>query len=94
MQLNWNLKAFDVSDVRVRRSLTQLVLQRVERGIRTLRNYFNRSIGQVPHEASQPESLRFTHDKPPEPHALYPAMHDPASRAHEGMALRLRRRLT
>ena len=94
MQLNWNLNTFDVSDVRVRRSFTQLVLQRVERGLRTLRNDFNRSIGQIPHEASQLESLRFTHDKPPEPHALYLAVHDPAPRAHEGMALRLRRRLT
>ncbi len=94
MQLNWNLKTFDVSDVRMRRTLTELVLQRVERGLRTLRNYFNCSIGQIPHEASQLEPLGFTHDKPPEPHALHAATHDPAPRAHDGRALRLRRRRT
>ncbi len=94
MQLNWNLKTFDVSHVRVRRTLTELVLQRVERGLRTLRNYFNCSIGQISHEASQLEPLGFAHDKPPEPHALHAATHDPAPRAHDGRALRLRRRRT
>ncbi len=94
MQLNWNLKTFDVSDVCVRRALTELVLQCVERGLRTLRNYFNCSIRKIPHEASQLEPLGFSHDKPPEPHALHPATHDPAPPGHDGMVLRLRRRLT
>jgi hypothetical protein len=94
MQLNWNLKTFDVSDVRVRRALTECALQLVERGLRTLRNYFNSSIRKIPHEASQVEPLGFTHDKPPEPHTLHSATHDPAPRAHDGSVLRLRRRLT
>ena len=88
------MKTFDVSDVRVKRTLTELVLQRVERDLRTLRNYFNCSIGQIPHEASQLQPFGFTHDKPPEPHALHPATNDPAPRGHDGIALRLRRRLT
>ena len=94
MQLNWNLKTFDVSDVRVRRALPELALQLLERGLRTLRDYFNCAIGKIPHEPSQVEPLGFTHDKPPEPDALHPATNDPAPRAHDGRARRLRRRRT
>ena len=94
MQLNWNLKTFDVSDVRVRRALTELAFQRLECGLGTLRNYFNCAIGKIPHEPSQVEPLGFTHDKPPEPDALHPATNDPAPRAHDGRARRLRHRRT
>jgi hypothetical protein len=82
LQFNWNLKSLDVVDACVRRSTPQFALQLFQRGFRTLRNYFNRSIGEIAREPAELQPLGLTHDKPPEPHALNAAPDNPAPEAH------------
>lgn len=88
MKLQWNLKSLDGVDARHRRSLLQRLLQRVERGIIPLRNYFNRPVRQIAREAPKPQAVRLPAHEPPEADPLHLPAHDPATRAHaSGVAL-------
>jgi len=74
----------------MRGAATELLLELLKYRVRSFRNYFNRSIREIAREAAQLEAQRFTHDKPPEPHALNAPLDDPATEAHFG---RRRRRI-
>ena len=80
--LNWNLKSLDRIDARVRGTALQMGLQLVQRGLRTLRNYFNRSVRKIAREAAQTQPLRLAHDKPPEPYALHLTPDQPPAGGH------------
>lgn len=79
---NWNLKSLHRIDARVRGPALQVCLELVQRGLRTLRNYFNRSVGKIACEAAQAQPLRLAHDKPPEPYALHLPSNEPPPRRH------------
>jgi hypothetical protein len=82
LQFNWNLKSLDGVHARVRWPALQVLLEGVQRRLGALRNYFNRSIGQIAREAAQAEPLGLAHDKPPEPHALHLSADQPPARGH------------
>ena len=85
------MKSLHTLDVGVRRAITQVLLQRIERLFGPLRNHFNRPVAQVAYEAAQAESLCLTHDKPPEPDPLHSTAHDPAPGVHVTSDFRRRR---
>src|SRR6266436_1388692 len=76
-----HVKACDIIDARMRRAALQMSLQRLKCRLWTLRNYFNRTIWKVLYVPAEFQSLRLTHDKPPEPHALNAPPDDPAPQA-------------
>src|SRR5436309_1945889 len=79
-----NKKPGDIIDPRVRRAALQMSLQHLKCRLRALRNYFNRAIWKVLYVPAELQSLRLTHDKPPEPDALNAPSDNPAAEAHFG----------
>src|SRR5712671_3210025 len=65
----------------MRRPALQVSLQRFKCRLRSLRNYFNRTISKVLYVPAEFQPLRLAHDKPPEPHALNAPSDNPAAEA-------------
>src|SRR5215510_3291096 len=86
LEFNWDLKSRDIVHARMRWTATELRLQPFKCFLRSLRNYFNRSVRQVLRKPGELESLGFTHDKPPEPDSLNATPDNPTAAGHAGGA--------
>jgi len=78
------LKSRDIVHARVRRTAAQLRFQTFKCFLRSLRNYFNRSVRKVLRKPAEFQALGFAHDKPPEPYSLNATPDNPAPAAQIG----------